>query len=37
MIFRAGDPDYKWNVTDEGTYVVTLDTKNMTITTNFKE
>lgn len=37
MIFRAGEPDYKWNVTDEGTYVVTLDTKNMTITTTYKD
>lgn len=37
MIFQAGDPDYKWNVTDEGTYVITLDTKGMTITTVFKD
>ncbi len=36
MICRAGDPDYKWNVLDEGTYELTLDTKNMTITVNYK-
>ena len=35
MIYRAGDPDYKWNVVDEGTYEVTLDTKAMTITVTY--
>lgn len=35
MIYRAGDPDYKWNVVDEGTYEVTLDTKAMTISVTY--
>ena len=36
MIYRAGDPDYKWNVIDEGTYTLTVDTKNMTINITYK-
>ncbi len=35
MICRAGDPDYKWNVVDEGKYELTLDTKSMTISVNY--
>ena len=35
MICRAGDPDYKWNVVDEGKYELTLDTKAMTISVKY--
>lgn len=35
MIYQAGDPDYKWNVVDEGNYEITLDTKSMTISVRY--
>ena len=35
MIYRAGDPDYKWNVVDEGKYEITLDTKGLTISVKY--
>ena len=35
MIYTAGDPDYKWNVVDEGTYEITADTNSMTISIKY--
>lgn len=32
---HAGDPDYKWNVTDEGKYKLSFDLRNWTFSTEY--
>ena len=35
MLFRSGDPDNKWKVTEAGKYLITFDLQKRTITAKF--